>query len=69
MELHKMFWNVKRGETGYVYFILVTMRGRIVFVSDLTGGNTQDGTQFNSSGVAGQLEQKYGERATIEGEW
>jgi hypothetical protein len=57
---HRKSYNSKHGETAHSFFILCTMRGRIVYVSDVGPGSTHDATQWAESGVIGKLRAAYG---------
>lgn len=53
--------NTKHAIPAYVFFIAVSPRGRIMFVSDIRTGNTHDKTHYNSSNVNEIISNKYGD--------
>lgn len=53
--------NSKHGSPGFVFFIMVTPAGRVVYVSELREGTCHDKTHFMSDGVVALLEKEYPE--------
>jgi len=57
---HHALYNTKHACPGYVFFIIVTLSGRIVYVSNIERGNIHDKTHFKLSNVCDLLQTKYG---------
>lgn len=57
--VHKAMFNTKHGGNGWVFTILVTSMGRIVWVSDVEGGRIHDATAWKDSKVCELLAKKY----------
>jgi len=57
---HKRLFQQKHNTTGFVFFILVTMSGHIVYTSKTAPGSTHDATHWEKSGVAEVLGRTYG---------
>jgi hypothetical protein len=58
--LYREMFGAKNGATAWTFFIVVTPRGRIVYVSDVDGASNTDGTQWKKSGCCEALVAKYG---------
>lgn len=55
----RAFYNQKHGYHAYVFFIVVTADGKIVYISDVRSGTEHDKTHWNESDAPDQLEQLY----------
>jgi len=55
----------KHGCSAWDYFIIVTPRGRIVYISNLEGGSKNDKTHFNETDAVSMLQDKYGRSSTV----
>jgi hypothetical protein len=56
---HHALYNTKHACPGYVFFIVVTLSDRIVYVSNIERGNIHDKTHFKVSNVCDLLQTKY----------
>lgn len=59
----KKDYNFKHKMPSFAFSIVVTEKGRIVWVSDLMDGNTNDATAWSSSGINDKLITNYAEFA------
>lgn len=55
----RAFFNKKHGYHAFVFFIVVTADGKIVYISDVRGGTEHDKTHWNESDVPEELENVY----------
>jgi hypothetical protein len=59
-KLYREMFGAKNGAIAWTFFIVVTPRGRIVYVSDVDGASNTDGTQWKKCGCCEALVAKYG---------
>lgn len=56
---HSAMFNSKHQICAWVFFIVVSPRGRIMYISDIRAGNTHDKTHYDQSSVNDILKEKY----------
>jgi hypothetical protein len=58
--MNRASWNHKHQVHANSFFIVVSPKGRIVYLSDVFDGSTHDKTSWEESGIVSDLEKFYG---------